>query len=93
MKKVVIKRLNLKKVFYGCIAATIIPAEIIGIIGIIIALNSSAHGIVFVNSFITMISPAFYGIIGVIIALGYNLVSPFIGQFEMDVELTNEENR
>lgn len=34
----------------------------------------------------------FYGIIGVIIALGYNLVSPFIGQFEMDVELVHEEN-
>ncbi len=34
----------------------------------------------------------FYGIIGVIIALGYTLVSPFIGQFEMDVELVHEEN-
>lgn len=34
----------------------------------------------------------FYGIIRVIIALDSNVVSPVIGQFEIDLDLVHEDN-
>lgn len=87
MKKVIIKKFNLKTLFNGIVAISIPFFLVVGLFGVIGGIISGQGWSVATYYLISiLIGPVAYGLIGMILGLAYNKVSPKLGQFEIEVE-------
>ena len=87
MKKVIIRKFNLKTLFNGIVAISIPLFLVVGILGIIGGITAGQGWNVVTYYLISiLIGPVIYGIIGMVLGLAYNKISPKLGQFEIEVE-------
>lgn len=85
MKKIRIKKFNLKQLFLGIAAISILPLILLSI-GMLIGMNANPGALLYCITSI-LLGPILYGLVGMLFGLGYNWFSPKIGQFEIEIEI------
>lgn len=88
MKKMRIKKINLKQVFLGVAAISILPIIIMAIM-MLIGMDDNPGVLLYCGTTI-ILGPILYGLVGVVFGIGYNLFSPKIGQFEIEIDIEDE---
>lgn len=87
MKKINIKRLSLRGIFFGILSSLGGPTIIIGICIILgnLSVSEGKIGMMGMICYILMV-PIVYGLVGMAIGLSYNWLSPKIGGFSIEIE-------
>ncbi|MEG0013169.1 MAG: hypothetical protein RSA01_03695 [Clostridium sp.] len=92
MKKVSIKRISLRGIFFGIISLIGVPMGILAVIMILGSMGSNGDkGMIMGSLCMILIAPIIYGGVGMIFGLSYNLLSPKIGCFKIELEDEEED--
>ncbi|WP_053983522.1 hypothetical protein [Niameybacter massiliensis] len=89
MKKIKVKKISLKYLFLGIIALSFLPLLILSVLMLVVSPMDSSMLLYCMT--VMILGPILYGGIAVLFGLGYNWLSPKIGQFEIQVELVEDE--